>query len=158
MNALIPRRIRRSAAPALRDARSIDRLFDDLGLGFAVTPTWAAEDTGNGFRPRVDIRETDEEIRLTAELPGVDEKDFEVVLEDDVLTLKGEKRSEHETEEKGYRRVETFSGSFERRFALPFEVDPDAVKAAYENGVLTVTVPKPAEPKPVTRRIPIAAS
>lgn len=158
MNALIPRRILRGAAPALRDVRSVDRIIDDLWRGFAVAPSRAAEVSRNGFTPRVDVRETEEEIVFSAELPGVEEKDFEVVLEDGVLTLKGEKRTEHTTEEKGYRRVESHSGSFERRFALPFEADPDSVKAAYKNGVLTVTVPKPAEAKPEVRQIPITNS
>jgi len=155
MNALIPRLNRRSAQPALRSVHSADRLFDDLWRGFAVPPTWAKDSPQAGFVPRVDIREDDEAVVLSAELPGVEEKDFEVVLEDDVLILKGEKRSEHESDEKGYHRVETFSGSFERRFALPFDADPDAVKASYKNGVLTVTVPKPSEAKPQVRQIEI---
>ena len=158
MNALIPRLTRRSVHPPLRNVRSADRLFDDLWRGFALTPGSATAVSRASFAPRVDIRETDEEIVLTAELPGVEEKDFDVVLEDDVLILKGEKRSEHEVEEKGYHRVETLSGSFERRFALPFAADPDAVKAAYKNGVLVVTVPKPSEAKPQVRQIEITTA
>jgi HSP20 family protein len=155
MNALIPRLTRRSAHPAPRSVRPADRLFDDLWRGFALTPGWATDAPRGGFVPRVNIRETEEELVLTAELPGVEEKDFEVVLEDDVLILKGEKRSEHESDEQGYHRVETFAGRFERRFALPFEADPDAVKAAYKNGVLKVTVLKPSEAKPQVRQIEV---
>jgi HSP20 family protein len=158
MNALIPRLTRRSAHLPLRNVRSADTLFDDLWRGFALTPESATTPSRAGFAPRVNIRETDEEIVLTAELPGVEEKDFEVVLEDDVLILKGEKRSETEAEEKGIHRVEILSGRFERRFALPFEADPEAVTAAYKNGVLAVTVPKPSEAKPRVRQIEISTA
>ena len=154
MNALIPRLYRRSALPSLRDVRSADRLFDDLWRGFGLAPGELAS-AHPGFAPRMDIRETDEELVFKAELPGVEEKDFEVVLEDDVLILKGEKRTERESEDKGVHRVEIRSGNFERRFALPFEADPEAVKAAYRNGILTVTVPKPTEAKPQVRQIEI---
>ena len=157
MNALIPRLTRRGA-PALRTVRSADRLFDDLWRGFALAPSWATDSPQAGFVPRVNIRESDEALVLSAELPGVEEKDFEVILEDDVLILKGEKKSEHEAEEEGYHRVEIYSGRFERRFALPFEADPEAVKAAYKNGVLTVTVPKPSEAKPQVRHIEISTA
>jgi HSP20 family protein len=149
---------RRSRLAPLRDVRSADRLFDDLWRGFAVAPGWASEAPRADFVPRVDIRETEEEIVLTAELPGVDDKDFEVILEDDVLILKGEKRTETEADEKGVHRVEILSGSFERRFALPFEADPDAVKASYTNGVLTVTVLKPTEAKPQVRQIAVSTA
>jgi len=154
MNALIPHLNRRSTLSPLRGVRSADRLFDDLWRGFALAPERAMAPRA-GFVPRVNVRETEEEIVLTAELPGLEEKDFEVVLENDVLTLKGEKRSEHEVDEKGYHRVEIVSGRFERRFALPFEADPDAVKAAYKNGVLSITVPKPSEARPEIRQIEI---
>ena len=134
---MIPRRYRGSAFPALRGVRAETRL---------------------AFAPRVNLRETDDEFVVTAELPGLEEKDFEVVLEDDVLILKGEKKSHQESEVKGWRRVETTTGSFERRFALPFEADADAVKAAYKNGVLTVTVVKPAEAKPQVAQIEVTTS
>lgn len=158
MNGLIPRRYRRAAAPALRDVRSVDRFFDDLWGGFALAPAHVTDTSRLGFSPRVNVRESADEIVITAELPGVEEKDFEVVLEDDVLTLKGEKHTEQEAEDGGYRHKETIHGRFERRFVLPPEVDRDAVKAAYKNGVLTVTVPKPAEPASEARTIPVTAS
>jgi HSP20 family protein len=158
MNALIPRMTRHSRLAPLRNVHSADRLFDDLWRGFAVAPGRASEAPRADFVPRVDIRETEEEIVLTAELPGVDDKDFEVILEDDVLILKGEKRTETEADEQGVHRVEILSGSFERRFALPFEADADAVKAAYKNGVLTVTVLKPTEAKPQVRQIEVSTA
>lgn len=152
---MIPRRSRRSAFPVLRDVRGFDTLFDELWRGFGASPLRA--DTLPGFTPRVDVRETDEELVVTVELPGLEEKDFEVSLDDDVLTLKGEKRSEHEEEREGYRHMETRSGSFERRLRLPAAVDADAVKAGFKNGVLTVTVPKPEEARPEVRRIPVSS-
>lgn len=158
MNDLIPRLYRRSALSSLRDVRSADRIFDDLWRGFALGPSWSMDARRGEFAPRVNIRETDEELILTAELAGVEEKDFEVVLEDDVLILKGEKRDQRESDLRGYHRVEILSGSFERRFALPFEADPEAVKAAYKNGVLTVTVPKPSEARPQVRQIEITTN
>ena len=90
-----------------------------------------------------------------AELPGLEEKDFEVSIEADVLTLKGEKRTESETTREGWRHVETTSGRFERRLLLPEGVDPEAVKAVYKHGVLTVTVPRPAAEQTVVRTVPI---
>ena len=159
-NWLVPRRHVRSA-PALRGIRpdfgldEFDRLFADLWRGFGLAPAAGAAGQPRAFAPEVSIRETDEEIQLTAELPGLEEKDFEVHLEGDVLTLKGEKRDEHADESEGYRWVETRSGSFERRFQIPFQVDADAVTAKFEKGVLILTVPKPEEARPEVRTIPV---
>ena len=110
------------------------------------------------FTPRLDAVETDAEYRITAELPGLDEDDFKVVIEDGVLTLEGEKKSRFETEgdeeaEGGYRRVESRWGRFARRLRFGSEVDEDAVKASYKNGVLEVVVPK-AAPETKVRTIP----
>ena len=142
---MIPRRNRSAVFPALPE---VDRLFDELWRGPA-TPA---------FQPRLDVRESDAEIAITAELPGLDEKDFEVSIEADVLTLKGEKRTESETNREGWRHVETTSGRFERRILLPEGVDSEAIKAVYKHGVLTVTVPKPAAPQAVTRTVPITTA
>ena len=93
--------------------------------------------------PRVDVSETDTELKIEAELPGIDEKDVEVVLSDGRLTIKGEKKQEKEEKKKDYHMVERSYGSFARSIVLPFEADPDKVKATFAKGVLTVTVPKP---------------
>jgi len=159
---LVPRRSGRRVLPTLRGGwalgglhSELDRLFDEVsrGVGGAAAP--AAWDQ---FAPRVDISETDEEFRVTAELPGLEEKDFEVSLEGDVLTIKGEKKVAHEEQREGYTHVETFGGSFNRAFRLPVEVDPNAVKADFKNGVLTVTLPKPEEAVEHPRTIPITTS
>lgn len=162
---LVPRRARWSVRPALRSVRpfgamrsELDRFFDEFLHGFEMAPTWNAAGRLGEFAPRVDISETDEEFRVTAELPGLDEKDFEVHLEEDVLTIKGEKKVEKEEERKGYTHVETSRGSFHRSFRLPLEVDPDSVKASYKKGVLTVTLPKPPEAQRRPHVIPVTAS
>lgn len=158
IHTLVPRRFGRRL-PTQRSVRPVsryfdadfDRLFDAFSrageLGAAAAPV--------GFAPNVDVSETDAEIVISAELPGLEEKDFEVNLEDDVLTLKGEKRSEREETEHGTHRVESTYGAFERSFRLPEGVDPEKVSAAYQNGVLRVTIAKPEEAQPQTRAIPV---
>ena len=153
---LVPHRSARSVQPARSNPRplggfgELDRLLADVWRGFGVAP-----DRASDFAPRVDISETEQEYRVTAELPGLEEKDFEVSLDGDVLTVKGEKRVEHEEKGEGFTHVETSRGSFCRSFRLPVEVDPDAVKAAYKHGVLTVTLPKPPEAESGARTIPV---
>jgi len=117
--------------------QEIDRLFDDFSRGFAGL---GATD----LAPRMDVSETDKEIELTAELPGLEEKDVQINFADDVLTIRGEKKSETEQKDKSYRLVERSYGSFTRSVALPSGIDPDSIKATIANGVLKVTVPKPA--------------
>lgn len=141
----------RRSAGSILDRWDPWRLFDDLDL----FPGVASERTAS-FTPRVDVTESDEAYRVQAELPGLGEKDFEVVLEDDVLILKGEKRDERSDAEQGWRRSETVHGRFERRFRFPTEVAADEVKAEYRNGVLTVTLPK--APGARVRTIPIQTS
>ena len=107
------------------------------------------------FVPSVDVDETEDEIRVSAELPGLDEEDFEVLIEGDVLSIRGEKGHGLDNESQGHRHLESSYGSFHRRFRLPFEVDADAVKAKYRNGLLEVAVAKPAEDEPAVRTIPV---
>jgi HSP20 family protein len=104
----------------------------------------------------MDYRETETEIQVAAELPGLEEKDIQVSLEDGVLTIKGERAEEtKEEDDEGFSHVETFRGSFHRALRLNAEVDEDAVKASYKNGVLSVTLPKVPEVKPEVRTIPV---
>ena len=145
-----------SAAGAARDPvlslqRDVNRLFDDLFRGFGV-PTLAGVDRGL-ITPSVELAETDKEIRVTAELPGLDEKDLEVIVEDGVLTLRGEKKSEVEDKDRGY--SERSYGRFERRIGLPKGIERDKAGATFKNGVLTITVPKSASAAESTRRIAI---
>jgi HSP20 family protein len=122
--------------------REIDRLFEDFSRGL---PSLAPHAAGNGgmLTPSVDVSETDKEIEITAELPGLEEKDVQINVADNVLTIRGEKTAEKEQKDKNYRLVERSYGSFERTLELPAGVDADAIKASLAKGVLKVTVPKP---------------
>jgi HSP20 family protein len=132
--------------------RDIERLFEDFSrdLGWGVPAA-----AGVGMAPRVDVSETEGEIKIEVELPGVDEKDVEVMMSDGRLTIKGEKKQEKEEKKKDYHMVERSYGSFARSIALPFQADPDKVKATFAKGVLTVTVPKPPEVKAKEKKIAI---
>lgn len=107
---------------------------------------------GGGW-PSVEISDGEKELKVTAEVPGLEEKDIEVLLEDGVLTLKGEKRSE--TEDKDRQFSERYYGRFERSIPLGYEVEPDQVDARFRNGVLTVTLPKSAKAQSQVKRIAI---
>ena len=137
--------------PLLSLHREVNRLFDDVFRGFGV-PAFAGFDRPAGW-PHVELGETDKEIRVTAELPGLDEKDVEITVEDGALTLRGEKRSEVEDKDCGY--TERSYGRFERRIGLPQGVDRDKADATFKNGVLTVTLPKTEAANENVRRIPV---
>ena len=147
---LIPVGRERGAAtqPFLSLQREIDRLFEDFTRGFPAMPSFSGGNGGNGgngmLMPSTDVTETDKEIEITAELPGLEEKDVQVNLADGVLTIRGEKKAEREEKDKNYRLVERSYGSFERQLALPDGVKAEDVKASIAKGVLTVTIPKPA--------------
>jgi HSP20 family protein len=133
--------------------RDMERVFEDFSRDFGWGPPALA---GMAMAPRVDVSETDAELKVEAELPGVEEKDVEVVLSDGRLTIKGEKKQEKEEKKKDYHLVERSYGSFARSIALPFEADPNKVKATFAKGVLTVTVPKPPEVKAKEKKIQIS--
>ena len=129
--------------PFLSLQREIDRLFEDFTSGFPTMPSFASGN-GGSLMPSTDVTETDKEIEITAELPGLEQKDVQVNFADGVLTIRGEKKAEKEEKDKNYRLVERSYGSFERSIALPEGVKPEDVKATIAKGVLTVKVPKPA--------------
>jgi HSP20 family protein len=107
--------------------------------------------------PAVDLVEEGDQYVLRADLPGVREQDVKVEVKENVLTVSGERHSEHEDRRDGYYRVERSSGRFSRSLLLPDGVDPEAVRARYENGVLEVSVPKPERPQPHRVSIDVAA-
>jgi HSP20 family protein len=165
MKDLIPWNRTENKTPALyRDAdpfmalhREVNRLFDDVFRGFDAFgmgrfPSLATNRTGWGW-PTVEVSDTEKEIRVTAELAGLDEKDVEITLDDDVLILRGEKRSENE--DKGRQFSERVYGQFERRIPLGTEVVEDRVEARFKNGVLTITLPKTERAQSKTKRIAI---
>ena len=108
------------------------------------------------WNPAVDIYETDNEIVLKAELPGLDVKDIELRLENNVLMLKGERRFEKETKDENYHRIEREYGTFSRAFTLPSPVNVDKAAAEYKEGILKVTIPKKGEMKPKPIKIEAA--
>ncbi len=120
----------------------VNRLFDNSFPGRtdnSALTTWA---------PAVDIYETENELVVKADLPDVNEKDLDVRIENNTLTIRGERKFEKKVEEENYLRVERTYGSFSRSFSLPNTVNSEAIKAEYKNGVLTVELPKRAESKP----------
>lgn len=150
-----PRRVRRPFD------RSFDRLVDDLWSGFglapvAFAPTAAAAPEPRRFTPAFDAVELEKEYRVTAEIPGVDPADVDVEVEDGVLTIQGRRRFEDESEsQEGEVARVSERGRFERRIRFPGEIVENDVKAVHRHGVLTVTVPKPAEQKSEVRSIPV---
>ena len=147
--------IRREEHPFLGFQRDMNRLFEDFWRGWDLPATF--ESGWSGFNPRVDVEEANGEVRVTAELPGLEQKDFELSLADDeTLVLKGEKREEREDENRGWR--ERTYGRFERAISLPSEVDPEKVSAQFKNGVLTVRLPKSDKARERSKRIEIATS
>lgn len=133
--------------------REMNRLFDDAFRGLDNRlPAAFAPSFGAGW-PSVEIAETDKEVKVTAEVPGLEEKDIEVLLDNGILTLKGEKRSETEDKEKQF--SERYFGRFERRIQLGADVEEDKVDARFKNGVLTVTLPKSAKAQSQVKRIAI---
>ena len=128
--------------------REMNRMFDDVFRGFDLAPFGSTRGLDRLGWPQIDIDETDKEVRITAELPGLDEKDVSLEIASGVLSISGEKKSE--SEDKVRRFSERYYGRFERRIPLD-DVEEDKVSAAFKNGVLTITVPKPAEAKNVRR-------
>ena len=139
--------------PFSRLRQEMNRIFEDFDSDFWLEPF---ENKLRGFfNPRVDISETDKEIKITAELPGMDDKDIDVSLNKDSLTIKGEKKEEKEENSKDYHRSERSYGSFSRTISLPAEVDTDKIKADFRKGLLTVMLPKTAKAIREVKKIPI---
>ena len=128
--------------------REMNRMFDDVFRGFDLATFGSTRELSGFGWPQIDIDETDKEMRITAELPGLDEKDVRLEIANGVLSISGEKKSE--SEDKARRFSERYYGRFERRIPLE-DVDEDKVSATFKNGVLTITVPKSAEAKNVRR-------
>lgn len=146
-------------SPILQLHREIDRLFDDAFRGFGfpaqAMPRWPS-DLPDMLKPVVDIQETDKQYKISLEVPGVEEKDIQITLDNDVLMVRGEKRQEQEKKEGGFHRVERSYGSFQRVLNLPDNADQESIKAAFKNGVLTLTMDKHEASAPKQgRSIPI---
>lgn len=137
-----------------RELQSIQQEMNRLfGTFFDAPP---GESNGGAVRrwiPAMDLVEEDDHFVLRADLPGLSEEDVNVELEDNVLSISGERKSEHEDRKEGYYRIERASGSFSRSLTLPEGIDPERIQARFEKGVLEVRVPKPEQRKP--RRVAI---
>lgn len=142
---LAPRRLYRESFLGLQGEinRLFENFFSDFGLELEPRTTYS-------FTPRVDVTESDQAIEVAAELPGLEEKDVEVTIEDGALLLRGEKSSEHEETKDGVHRIERSYGSFYRRVPIPVEVKEEGIAAVFHQGVLKVTLPKTAVKKAKT--------
>jgi len=137
----------------------MDRVFDAfLGRGFGRFNAPSRAEWSEELAPSIDVRETDTDLIVEAELPGMNEKDVSVTLSNGVLTLKGEKKSEREEKEEDYHLMERSYGSFQRSFRLADTIDPDKVTAAFDKGVLKITLGKRPEAVKTEKRIPIGKS
>ena len=137
----------------------MDRVFDSfLGRGFFGRPSLSSLPRVSApvmTQPDVDIRENDKELLIEADMPGLDEKDINVMLRDGILTLRGEKKSQREEKKDTYHLMERSYGSFERSFQLPETIDEAGIKAEFEKGVLRIAIPKRPEAVKAERKIPI---
>lgn len=168
MTDLIPWRRRRNDLQVNRDRdlndwagsfhREMDHLMDRFFHGYDMVPFDWGDRYGTGdFLPKVDISETKKAIRVAVELPGMDEKDIELTLSHDSLTIKGEKKVESEENNKEFYRMERRYGSFHRVIPLGAEVDEAKAKADFKKGVLKITLPKTAQAQQAHKRIEIKA-
>jgi HSP20 family protein len=122
--------------------REIDRLFNDFAQGMVPT------DAAKSILPNIEISETDNAIEVTAEMPGLERKDVDISIEDDTLTIRGEKKVEENQKDKNVQHSERTYGVFMRVLQMPPGIDPSSVQATMANGVLKLTIPKPAKPEP----------
>ena len=146
--------------PFLQMRREMNRLFDDVFSGFGgfgLPGAFAPALQQMPVAPKIDVSETENEIQIKAEMPGIDQNNVEVLLEDNRLIIRGEKKEEREEDDKdrNYHVRERVQGAFSRTLPLPFAPDPNQVKAEFKNGVMTITIPKPQEVKQKQHRIEV---
>lgn len=134
---------------ATREASPFGRLFDD----WFQLAGWNGGDADRLLTPALDIAETEKAYVVHAELPGVAKDDVTITIEDGTLVLAGQKKREAETKEKGWHRVERSYGAYQRTLALPKGVDADRAEATFQDGVLTIEIPKSEQAKPKTLKV-----
>jgi HSP20 family protein len=135
--------------PVLAMQRELNRMFDGFWDGF---------NGRNGAFPRTDVAETDREVEVSIELPGIDEKDVDVAIANDVLTVRGEKKDYREEKRKGFYLAERSYGAFHRSIPLPPGVDSDKAKAEFKKGILTISLPKTPEAQSRVKKITVSAA
>jgi len=149
--------IQRREEPSILDLqKEMNDIFDQFFSNpYSMAPSRRMLDMTDTFSPGMDISETDKDLIVTADLPGMDEKDVSLTIEGDTLTISGTKQKETETKEARMHRVERTFGSFKRSITLPGEVDINKVDATFQKGVLKVVIPKPANNISTVKKIPI---
>jgi HSP20 family protein len=141
--------------PIRAQRQEVDKLFNDFTSDLPLVGRW----NGNGrLVIQVDVAETEKPLEVTAELPGVNEKEIDVSLAGYILTIKAEKKSHKEDKTKDYHLVERSYGTFERSIHLPFKADPAKIEAKFDKGVLKLVVQKPAEAQTKTQKIEVKAA
>ena len=135
--------------------REVDRIFDRFSRGFGGGELVEREEALRGFIPSVDVSETDKEIHVTAELPGMDEKDLDITLSGNNLIIRGEKKSEKEEKGEQFYRKESAYGAFHRTIPLPVEVETERIEAKFNKGVLEIRIPKSPEAQKAKKKISI---
>jgi HSP20 family protein len=142
---------------ALRD--EMDRFWrDPLRVGPLAFPFGAVTTSANEFMPRVDVYEQDNTIVVTAEPPGLTNDDVQVELDDDGLVIRGKTHAQREVNEDAYYRAERSFGAFYRRLPVPFEVQPEQIRASMTDGVLEVRIPRPVESRTEPKKVPVTSS
>ncbi len=154
---LAPWHSKGGTTPALSDLhREVDRVFENFWSGFGM-PSLLRENGGDlAMDVRVDTSEDDKAYHVTAELPGMSEKDVEVTFADNMLTISGEKKEEKEVKEKDYHRRERSFGSFRRSITLPVEIDEAKIAATFKDGVMTIELPKSKTAQKKAKKITIS--
>lgn len=138
--------------------REMNRLFDDFFSDAGLMPGWGVgHERAGGFTPRVNVAETEKDLKVVAELPGMDEKDVTVEVDDQSITIRGERKEEREDKGESWHRVEYATGSFQRVIPLPVDVNGAQAQASFKKGILTVTLPKRPEVEGQKKRIAITA-
>jgi HSP20 family protein len=148
---VMPRQQQGEPVHSLRNA--VNRLFDDFTMGWNMPALF--ERTNPQYMPRVNVAETEKDVVITAELPGMELKDIEVKLLADKILVKGEKREEKEEKTVGYHHIERTYGSFERVLPVPSNIKKESIEAVYKDGVLRVTMPKTEEAVKATKTIEV---
>ena len=166
MKSMIPKHGKTDVAPQGSSSpvdawhQHVDEMFEDFFGGLGRMGRWPSlrwDDSEMGdLDPEFEVSETDDEVRVKAELPGVEEDDIEVTLDENVLTIRGEKKAEEAEEKKDYYFSECRYGQFHRTFSLPAEVNRDKVTATFKKGVLTLKMPKTEVSKSTRKRIKIS--
>ena len=144
------------ASPFSAFQQDLDSIFGD---SFPSVFSQFADENGKSILPaRVDMSESDDEIEIIADMPGMDEKDIDITFQDNVLTLKGERKSESEDKNRQFTRVERSHGTFVRRIAIPTEIQEEDIKADFSKGVLKIILPKSHDVRKSTRKIEVRST